>query len=94
MHAYVCPNGSPHGGREEGGGAGREVSVGDMGTRWNCALFVALCAYRSKIEQQKNKAQMCITGSDFNCPQPGWRPGHIVLKGGWSDSLSLPRSPS
>lgn len=27
-------------------------------------------------------------GSDFNCPQPVLRPGHMVLKGGWSDSLT------
>lgn len=64
-----------------------------MGTRWNCALFVALCTYRSKIEQQWNKAQMCITGSGFSCPQLGWRPGHIVLKGGRSDALSTPYPP-
>lgn len=30
----------------------KEVSVRDMETKWNCALFVALCAYRHKIEQQ------------------------------------------
>ena len=35
---------------------------------------------------------MCITGSDFNCPQAGWRPCHIPLKGRRSDSLCLLKS--
>lgn len=83
---------SPWGERGRQKGGGREYSVRDMGTRCNYALFVALCAYRRKIEQQWNKSQMCITGSDFNCLQwrSRWRPGHIVLKAGWFDSLSPP----
>lgn len=36
----------------EGAEQGREGGGGSMGTRWNCALFVALCTYRGKTEQQ------------------------------------------
>lgn len=62
----LMSNAGGEGGREEGRQSGK--TRGYMGTRWNCALFVALRAYRSKIEQQWNKAQMCITGSGFSCP--------------------------
>lgn len=39
--------------REVDEGGGREVSVRDMGTRWNCALFVGLCTYRRKMNSNK-----------------------------------------
>ncbi len=41
MHAYVCPNGSPHGGREEGrgGGAGRfQLGIWEQGGTVLCLL--------------------------------------------------------
>lgn len=65
-----------------GGGRGGRFQSDYMGTRWNCALFVALCAYRRKIEQRWNKVQMCVTGSGFNCPRAPRRPRHMALKGG------------
>lgn len=39
------------------GGRGRQMGAGslveDMGTRWNCALFVGLYAYQRKMNSNK-----------------------------------------